>query len=33
MINYTNNERKAVSGAKNGQIGLVSSLSVTALAA
>jgi hypothetical protein len=33
MINYTNNERKAVSGAKNGQIRLVSGLSVTALAA
>jgi hypothetical protein len=33
MINYTNNERKAVSGAKNGQIGLVSGLNATALAA
>jgi hypothetical protein len=33
MINYTNDERKAVSGAKNGQIGLISGLSVTALAA
>jgi hypothetical protein len=33
MINYTNDERKAVSGAKNGQIGLVSDLSATALAA
>jgi hypothetical protein len=33
MINSPNDERKAVSGAKNGQIGLVSGLSVTALAA
>lgn len=33
MINYTNDERKAVSGAKNGQIGLVSGLSATVLAA
>lgn len=33
MINYINDKRKAVSGAKNGQIGLVSGLSVTVLAA
>jgi hypothetical protein len=33
MINYTNDKRKAVSGAKNGQIWLVSGLSVTVLAA
>jgi hypothetical protein len=33
MINYTNDEEKVVSGAKNGQIGLVSGLSVTVLAA
>jgi hypothetical protein len=33
MINYTNDKRKAVNGAKNGQIGLVSGLSTTTLAA
>nr|UWG77737.1 MAG: hypothetical protein [Bacteriophage sp.] len=33
MINYTNDKRKAVSGAKNGQIGLISGLNATALAA
>ena len=33
VINYTNNKRKAVRGAKNGQIGLVSGFIITALAA
>jgi hypothetical protein len=33
MINYTIDKRKAVSGAKNGQIGLISGLNATALAA